>query len=70
MNKDGLKKKLEEKVMTIKGLCKLSGINSTTMWRKLNGETEFNRDEMERLSKALNLTREEMLDIFFEKEVA
>lgn len=70
MNKEGLKKKLEEKGMNIKGLCKLARINATTMWRKINGETEFNRDEMERISKALNLTREEMLDIFFEEEVA
>lgn len=41
-----------------------------TWFKKLRGQTEFTRKEIEGITKALGLAPEEMLDIFFKEEVS
>ena len=41
------------------------GINMTTFYRKLNGESEFNRQEMGIIRNVLSLNKDDMDSIFF-----
>ncbi len=41
------------------------GINLTTFYRKLNGESEFNRQEMGIMKSVLCLSNDDMDSIFF-----
>ena len=41
------------------------GINLTTFYRKLNGESEFNRQEMGIMKNVLCLSNDDMDSIFF-----
>ena len=41
------------------------GINPATLYRKMSQETEFTRNEIATLKTVLNLTLQEMDDIFF-----
>ena len=40
-------------------------ISRNTWFKKLRGETEFTRKEIEGVAKVLNLTDEEIIDFFF-----
>lgn len=44
---------------------------SRSAWfRKMKGETEFDRKEIQGLADVLGLTKEDVIDIFFDKEVS
>jgi transcriptional regulator with XRE-family HTH domain len=56
--------------MTEKGISKTDiasalGVDSATLYRKLNGDSEFKRSEIEILRNRLNLTVNEAEAIFF-----
>lgn len=70
MNTNELKAKIVAKGMTIKSFCEKAGLVRATFDRKLRGESEFNRDEIEKIQDTLKLTSDELMDIFFAKEVA
>lgn len=70
MNTALLRAKIVEKEMTIEGFCEKYGFSRATFARKLKGETEFNRSEMEVITRALDLTSSEMGRIFFPDLVA
>ena len=46
------------------------GISKTAFYRKLKGETEFTRHEIEVIINYLGLTIEKAVDIFFGEKVA
>lgn len=50
---------------TFKDVANLLDINITTLYRKLNGESDFYRNEIDAISKDLNLSLEEIEEIFF-----
>lgn len=50
---------------TIKNIAELLNINVTTLYRKLNGESDFYRSEIDSIAKYLKLTLEEVEEIFF-----
>lgn len=50
---------------TVKDIANLLNINITTLYRKLNGESDFYRNEIDAISKDLNLSLEEIEEIFF-----
>ena len=56
MNANELKGKIAARGMTIQAFCDQFGFNRSTFDRKLNGLYEFDRDEIERIINALNLT--------------
>ena len=41
-------------------------MTASAFYKKLRGETEFTREEIQAISEVLNLTDEQLLGIFFE----
>ena len=67
MNIHLLKDKIMAKEMSVFQFCNEVKIKKTSFYRKLNGGTEFCRDEIERIATVLELTSAELMQIFFEK---
>lgn len=70
MKANALKAKIVERDMNIDSFCKAAGFVRSTFSRKLKGESEFTRDEMEKIMVVLNLSSDEMRNIFFTECVA
>ena len=70
MNVDKLRGKIAENRMNISEFCEAAGFARSTFDRKMRGESEFDRDEIERIINTLKMTDEEMRNIFFEDIVA
>lgn len=51
--------------MQVADLASALGIHPSTMSQKLNGKTEFTIGEADALKNVLNLTNDEINDIFF-----
>ena len=45
-------------------------IKKCALYRKLAGKTEFSRGEIERIYKALNLSADQVMAIFFNQKVS
>lgn len=61
-----LKAKLVEKDISIIELANVLGIDKSTVYRKLNKAGEnFTVKDVEKISKALSLTYDDIKDIFF-----
>lgn len=56
---------LARKEMSATEIAKEIGIDPATLSRKMSGQSDFYRSEIEKLCKVLNLTPEETLQIFF-----
>ena len=65
MNANKLRGEIIARGYTIKQFSDIVGIKRTALYRKLNGITEFDRAEIERIVIALDLTAEQTGDIFF-----
>lgn len=70
MNADKIRGKIAEKRMSVSDFCKAAGFVRSTFDRKMNGDSEFSRGEIERIISVLNLTDDETRTIFFENVVA
>lgn len=64
MNIDKLKGKLVEKKKTYADCSEALGITITTFSNKMNGKSNFNVEEVNRLANYLDLRTEEKIDIF------
>lgn len=51
--------------MTIDDVAKALNVTSPTISRKINGQGDFFRSEIETIRQLLNLSPEEVLNIFF-----
>lgn len=70
-NADKLKATLKEKGMSVEEVSKLIGIDKSTFYRKLASDgATFTVGEVDKMSKALSLTVEEINAIFFSDYVA
>lgn len=70
-NADKLKATLKEKGMSIEEVSKLIGIDKSTFYRKLASDgATFTIGEVDKMSKALSLTVDEINAIFFGNFVA
>lgn len=65
MNANELKGKITARGMNVQTFCERYGFVRSTFDRKLNGPSEFNRDEIERIINALDLTWDDARNIFF-----
>lgn len=66
-----LKAKLVENDISIIELANIIGVDKSTVYRKLNKSGEnFTVKDVEKISKALSLTYEDINDIFFTNVVA
>lgn len=60
--------KVKEEGKTIKDVANFLGLNVATLYRKMNGESDFYREEMQKLITYLNITNP--MEIFFAQKVA
>ena len=65
MNANELRGKITARGMNVQTFCDQYGFVRSTFDRKLNGTTEFNREEMEKIIDALELTWDDIRNIFF-----
>lgn len=59
------KAKCVEKGMSTPDIARILGINEATLYRKISGESDFTRNEIQLFRQALGLTSCEMDAIFF-----
>lgn len=70
MNAAALKGKIISKGYNIENFCKEVGIGRSTFDRRMSGKSEFDRGEISRMIRVLDLTMDDVADIFFAREVA
>lgn len=70
MNTEVLKKKLVLSDLTLNDLASFLGVDLSTLYRKLNGSSDFTRIEIQNISSYLKLSSDEVFDIFFANELA
>ncbi len=58
------------KNLKLSEFSEMIGIKKSALYRKLSGKTQFKCDEIERISKVLDLTDEQIIDIFFSNKVS
>lgn len=46
------------------------GVNTSTLYRKIKGESEFNRNELQIIKDTLSLNDERFIAIFFNEQLA
>ena len=63
--KNEFKAEIIRKGLTIEAVAKAIGIDSATLHRKMNGNGDFYRNEIEKLINLLDLSGEDVLRIFF-----
>ena len=64
------KAKLAENDMNIKRLSDILGINEATLYRKMNGTSDFTRNEIQTIKLVLRLSIDDVENIFFAKGLA
>ena len=63
--KNELRSEMVRQGITNEALSKAINISDSAMYRKMNGESDFYRNEIIAISKILNLSNERMCEIFF-----
>lgn len=66
-NKLKFKGALASKGLTMNKLAEKLHMNTTTLYRKTTGTSEFTRDEIQRICQILEL--QSPVDIFFDKDI-
>lgn len=61
---------LMQKDKTINDIAEALDISIVTLYRKMNGESDFYRDEIQKICNFLNLKGEEREKIFFAEHIA
>lgn len=64
-NRNLFRAKLVERGVTTEMAAKIIGCNVTTLYRKLNGDSDFTRNEIQLFRKEFNLSAQEIESIFF-----
>lgn len=70
MNKDLFDYKIKTKSFSREEIAKLLSVNPVTLYRKLIGESDFTRKEIQIIKDALGLSNEDVDLIFFTDKVA
>lgn len=66
-NVNELKAECVRNGLTLENLAARIGVNPATLYRKLTGETEFRRNELQIIKLALKLNDKKFLNIFFKQ---
>lgn len=69
LNISELRAEVGRQNMTYAALARKSGINPSTMSRRLKGKTQFTLPEIWGIANALSLSDEKIRDIFFFKKL-
>lgn len=59
------KAKLAELNKSVSEIASIIGVNQATLHRKMNGTSDFTRNEIQLIRHALSLTNNEVCSIFF-----
>lgn len=70
MDCNELRAQMVRRGFKVDDLAEKMGISRSAFYRKLNGSSEFDREEISKLSELLKLGSKEVYDIFFAKEVS
>lgn len=70
MNRSLLRSEMVLRNISQNEMAQKIGLSRSAFYRKLNGTTEFNRDEIVKIKKILHLNDEKLLAIFFSTEVS
>lgn len=70
MNTDMLLGKIKERRLTLNKVAHAIGISLSTFRRKIEGKTEFTREEINAVCKYLEIDNSELLTIFFDANVS
>ena len=70
MNSRELKAQMVRRGMSVDQLCEIIKISRTSWFRKVAGTSLFTQGEISGIRNALNLDDQQVLDIFFSKEVS
>lgn len=70
LDKNKLYGKIRAHGLTLENVARFLGINAATLSRKVNGRSDFTRNEIEMLRRKLSLTADELQAIFFAQELA
>lgn len=69
-DKNKFRAKIIESGLTTEKLANVLGINAATLYRKINGNSDFSRSEIQILRQVLNMSPQAMDEIFFATELA
>ena len=70
MNFPEIKAAMARKNISIPQLAELLKLSKKTIYSRFSGETDFNLSEIQSISKCLDLSNEDILNIFFAEKVA
>lgn len=70
MNERALRAKMLMMGVSVERVCEAAGICKASYYRKERGETQFTQKEMQAIVDLLDMTAEEIRDIFFNKKVS
>ena len=59
------RKRLISAGLSVKEIAKAIGINEATLYRKINGKSDFSRNEMSIIKSVLSLNQDDFESIFF-----
>lgn len=70
LNANKLRGKIIERGLSIGFVAQQIGVHKSTFYRKLSGECQFTIKDADIITKELNLSTEDAVDIFFGPKVA
>lgn len=56
---------IDRKQLTLSDVANQLGVNDATLYRKMKGESDFSRSEIQMLKSILGMTTEESISVFF-----
>lgn len=65
-----LKAEMARENISIPKLAKLINMNKSNLYSRMNGKIPFNQRDIANIARALNLSKDRIMDIFFADEVA
>ena len=65
LNKNKLRGKIVEKGYSVRTIAAEIGLNKATFYRKMNGTSDFTREEIQKIAVLLDLSVQEKEEIFF-----
>lgn len=65
-----LKSEIRKNGITQEELARKSGMDPATLNKKINGKSMFTVNEVQAIASELNIGNDELIDIFFAKELA
>lgn len=70
MDYSELRAAMGRKNISIPKLADMIGINKKTLYTRFSGETDFNQPEISAIAKVLELSDDDILNIFFTRKVS